>query len=298
MPHPFLIQKYVLLVDHQDGPLAVLAPALKRLDFRVILLSSPTLGIEFVLAFPKLAMVVINQSALGSDTTLFASIRAVQPPMPVVSFGGPILEHPDDPLLIAVPNSISPQELCNLAEVALCQRFYPSELVEQLTASATAALSSFGAYVSTGPPFLRASGSQLAPLSSVISFSGERLSGHLAVGSTEEYLKRAYSRVFPGDTAPTLAAIVDLLGEVCNRTLGRVMSYFEGRGATVELGVPLGIYGSVTLLKANAAPSLGLDLEGLGGRLFVEFCFDRFNPEDLGTAKSVELLESGKVVFL
>jgi CheY-specific phosphatase CheX len=297
MTSPFSVQKYVLLVDRADGPLAVLAPALKRLDFRVILLPSVELAIEFVRAFPKLAMVVVNPALGGSDETLYTSIRALQPPMPVITVeGGPT--HLDDPLLLSVPESISPDDFCALAETALRQHFYPQELVRELVEAATEALGSFGDYFSAGDPFLRANGSQLAPVSSVISFTGERLAGHLVVGSTEQYLKSAYLRMFPGDDTPELSAIVDFLGEISNRTLGRLKSYFESRGVSFLLGVPLGIHGSVALLKASAAPSLGLDLEGLGGRLFVEFCFERFNPDELGTSKAVELLESGKVVFL
>lgn len=288
-----------MLVDEPNGALMSLVPRLRELEFCVFGVPAPMPAIEFAAHFPKLALVAINERANPNDArALMRRMHDLQPGLPVLWLGGPIGDDVSAPLEVILERNVDAESLVAAADRVLCRRYYPEELVQVIARGVENAVGNFGAYVSQKEAFLKASRIRLAELNSVIMFSGPRLSGSLIIGTSQQAARLTYRRISNSAREPEIDALGDMLGEFCNQTLGRISAYFERRNAVFTFGTPVCVAGHRgTLWQESHHPSLGLELEGIGGQVFAEFCV---NTPDGATSDGLapDLLEAGQFVML
>jgi hypothetical protein len=113
-------------------------------------------------------------------------------------------------------------------------------------------------------------------------------------------VESAYLRLFGDPTPPGDDALCDVLGECCNRIIGKLVTYFEKRGMSMTFGVPLYLSGpGCVLSRGTHGPTLALDFETLNGHLFVELRVDGFDSKPSSKAADpADLLEAGHFVLL
>jgi CheY-specific phosphatase CheX len=293
------LKKYVVLLDQPEGPLALLVPRLKELDFRVFTVPDVHAALEFIRAFPKLCLVAAHEALdPPSARELVGKLRELQPQLPLLWIGdarGLADGRPRDLFFAQCPRA---DELNQHIERLLCRQFYPEDVVAALSDAAACCLSSFGAHTSLGDPFLKASKTQLGDLSAMISFSGD-LSGHLVTSCSTVVARESCRRLFRSTAHYSEDDLTDFLGELCNCTLGRLNQHFERYGRSFKFGLPFYITGTGSVLwEESPLPSLGLEFEILGGRLFVELSVTGFDPFTTQPTAVNELLQSGQCILL
>lgn len=296
------LKRYVMLVDKEGGPLARLIPRLRELDFRIVLVPDSAAALEFVRAFPKLSMVAISDTGdAEQNARLVSGVRELQATLPLLWHGPPLSLPKGQRVELLRHQSVTAGDLVACAERVLYQQFYPLDFANYLTEIALLAFGAFGTHASSTDPFLKASRARLAELSAVIAFSGLETTGHLLVSASREVARDAHARLFESGppSQPTDDALVDLLAECANRIVGRLASYFEKRGRPFTFGVPLYLAGSQCVLwQSSHRPSLAIEFEGLGGRLFTEVCIDAFDPISSHSEVPDDILQSGQCIIL
>lgn len=295
------MKKYVMLVDLESGPLTRLVPRLQELEFRIVRVPEAAAAIEFVRAFPKLSMVAISDTGSQAQTLrLLEEVRDSQPSLPVLWHGSTAGLPEMENIQVLPHENVTAGDLVACAERLLCQHFYPDELAQFLAEAALMAFSDFGAHATSTEPFLKASPARLAELSSVIAFSGRDVSGDVVMSAPRGVVESAYLRLFGDPSPPGDDALCDVLGECCNRIIGKLVTYFEKRGMSMTFGVPLYLSGpGCVLSRGTHGPTLALDFETLNGHLFVELRVDGFDPKPSSKAADpADLLEAGHFVLL
>lgn len=281
MNHPFRVPAYVVLVDMADGPVAALATALKALGLCVVLVPETAAALEFVEACPRLALAVVNLERDWAGQPDFSSaVRTVVPPLGVLCF--------DE----------STANLLAAAESRLREHFYADDLVGELSAAAIAALGGFGSQVHATGARLASASLEAVEACRSISLSGETVQGWLRLGGSLDYLGQLHQSMFPGSSPATPAEVADLLGEICNRTLGRVKNHFVQRGIASELGVPQTCSAEPLSGTELGVPALGFDLENAIGKLSLRFRLEEAETNVSGTDRAEELLASGRITVL
>lgn len=288
-----------MVVDDCKGPLSELVPRLRELDFRVILVDSCSDATELVRAFPKLSMAVINQHFdIAGSLELLATIRELQPHLPILWHGDAagVGRARVEARLSAKPHV---EEVTSHADDMLEARGYSAELISVLMEAASNALGRFGAPCCAREPFIRASRTELAELNALIAFSSRRTWGHLVVGASREVARRVYARTLSPHPDPGDDDLSDLLGEVCNRIIGQFMHYIGPEDATATFGLPLFISGHGGVLwEVSRRPSLGFELEGAAGPVFVEFAADGLSAPASRLTLPKDLLQWDNMILL
>lgn len=296
---PPSVKKYVMLVDGPAGPLQRLIPRLRELELRVIRVGSAADAEELVRAFPKLSLVAVNAHLdEAGSRALLATMRELQPHLPILWHGDAegIGQSRSEAVFSREPRA---EEVTGHVQSVLEARGYAPDVVAVLAEAAVAALSGFGAHCFARDPFLKASRTELAELNALISFSGTSAWGHLVVGASREVARRAYARTLSAKPAPAEGDLSDLLGEVCNRIMGPLLQHIGPEDPTATFGVPLFISGQAgQLWHAGERPSLGIELEGAAGTVFVELSAEGLRrprprlelPPDLREAEDFILL--------
>lgn len=284
----------VVLIDQAGGPVAAIARDLKALGVGVVLVPEPTAAFEFAQACPKLALAIVNRALdPDADVPIATGLRAIDKTLPVIHFGQ-TSRAGGSMYSLVVPQSLTSAELLELAERTLCRRFYADDLVQTLINCAIAAVSGFDNEVTAARQALRRVGSSRARIQSVISLGGE-VTGWLLVGGSEEHLKRIYQRMFPGSNGVTDADMVDLLGEIGNRTLGGIKNQLRQLGIDSTLGVPARVG---TAVPTGSVPTLELTLEGRAEQINMEFCLEQTEAIASSTERAQRLLDSGRIILL
>lgn len=294
------LEKYILLVDDEAGPLARLTGRLQELDFRVLRVPDASAAIEFVRAFPKLSMVVVrNNLDVEESRQLLAGIREAQPDLPLLWHGATDSLPPGERAEVLPYESLTAGDLLAAAERLLCQHLYPPALRAFLSEVSLSALSCFGAHATSVEPFLKANRARLAELSAVLTFAGAETTGHVVVSAPRAVVSAAYKRLF-GDRAPADDdALVDVLGECGNHIIGGVAAYFEKRGQPVNFGVPLYVTGADCMLWQGAhRPAVVVELETVNGRLFSELCITPLENAGARVRLADELPQPGQCIVL
>lgn len=294
------LEKYVLIVDQEAGPLARLSPRLRELDFRVVRVPDATAAIEFVRAFPKLSMVAVRDHLdVEESRELLAGIREAQPDLPLLWHGARDSLPPGESAEVLPFESVTAGDLLACAERLLCQHLYPPELRAFLAETSLSAFSCFAAHATSVEPFLKANRARLAELSAVIAFAGTETTGHVVVSAARAVVSGAYKRLFGDRSPPGDDALVDVLGECGNHIVGGVAAYFEKRGHPVNFGVPLYVAGADCMLWQGAhRPSVVVELETVNGRLFSELCITTFETATARSRFADEVSPSGQCVVL
>ena len=280
------IKKYVVLFDTRSGPLAALAPALKRLDFLVALVPQADAAANFVTRFPKLGLIAIN--ALGSPErrAVAHQAREIHPRLPVVVLGEEGCEVFTGDKYWKQAGTITAPQLQQHVSDALRERSYPAPVLGALTAALEETLAGLKCPMVAGQAYLRATRGMPSEMTALLPFSGTRISGYLAIGADARTARNLHTTLFPEAQAPGEDDLTDLLGEVCNRAIGRFHEFFERRELSFNFGVSLYLVGTSRLRAAQAHPALMMDFESPHGQLLVELFLEGLTPvpQDVNTS--------------
>jgi CheY-specific phosphatase CheX len=301
------VQKYVLLVSPGEG-LANMAPSLKEFDFRLMTTTELEDALTFIKSFRKLAMVIVDQDASEAVAASFIyTVRELHPRLPILWLAGEklrqteLVKHMAD---VFREEPVNAEELHHFATVKLKEYFYPPVIVEKMWTSANDVLcTAFGIQEKGKEPFLKVNRTLLSDLSAMITFNGQTLMGHVIVSSSFEFAKVLHHRALgqEGEAAERVSAedAGDLLSEMCNQLAGKVKEFFYMRGSLISIGLPYVLEGQDVILRHRAGtPSLAVAFEELDGSVFVELCFDKFDPAMIEEEIRSDLVESGVVAFL
>lgn len=297
--------RYLLIVDEPDGRLATLGQELRERGYRAVCVPSARDALDFAKAFPKLFLCFVNEAQLGKSSEHFLEdVDTMREGLPIawVHDGKPPVFLERRPELMFGPDVSADEFVKNVTRTLGGER-YPRELLEEFAVCATVALSSLAAHTVSGDAFVRESWTPLSELNALIPFSGPAAHGQMIVGCTETCGAGIYRREF-GDQEPIGTEHVgDLLAEVCNRALGKLLQYFESRGSVVTMGLPMVIRqgGSITsprIRSRGRQHSVGLEFEGLDGRLCFELCCEYFDQQSLRPPRPVTGLKRGEIMFL
>lgn len=272
------IKTYVLLVDKPSGPLSVLADELKRLEFRVALVPKKEAALDFMQRFSKLGLVVIDARGKPDYLELGARARALHPGLPVVTLDEQGCSVQLAEKSWAIAGDVSGKELQRQVAEALREQTYPDSVLSALSFSIEEALAGFSTHVVTGHAYLRATRGMVTELTALLPFSGTRLSGYLAVGADRPTAARLHQALFPDAPEPEEEDLTDLLGEVCNRAIGRFHELFESCNLSFNFGVSLYLTGKSELRVSQDHPALVLEFEGPPGAVVVELFLDGLVP--------------------
>lgn len=285
--------KHILVVDKTGGALAKLSVGVELLEYRVV--SAPDTGAALLVVekYSKLCLVVVNAEQIGERADRFASeVHRVQPDIPVLWIGAcdaakelkrSLEGRQLDLFLDRVPSQV---EFQRLVEESLNGQFYTEDVLHHLIDASREALDSFHVCGSMDEPFLKANRTSLAEINAILSFSGTSTAGHVLVGGSRRVARRAAEKLFAKRTRQLAERdVADVLGELTNMILGKLLWFFEARGTPARFGLPIYLEGGTgRLWNERRSPSLGLEFEGPDGLLFVELSFTQ-----LGEAQSSEL---------
>jgi hypothetical protein len=292
------IKKYVLLVDQPGGPLSVLADDLKRLEFRVALVPKREAAFDFIQRFSKLGLVVVNATGKPDYRDIAREAQRLHPSMPVITLDerGCFVELAEKSW--GLEGNVGAPELQRQVGEALREQTYPDDVLSALSFSMEEALAGFSTHVATGQAYLRATRGTVCELTALLPFSGNRLSGYLAVGADRDTAIRMHETLFPNADPPEEEDLTDLLGEVCNRAIGRFHELFESRNISFNFGVSLYLTGRSDLRAAQDHPALVLEFEGPPGCIVVELFLDGLIPGLEHAATPAQPNPAGEFVLL
>jgi CheY-specific phosphatase CheX len=300
-----LANKYLLLlISRPDSALLSFVPELKRYNFSVVQASSAERGLSFVRSSPRLSMVSMDDGiGLVEAVRVLREIKALQPGLPVIwtsSVGAAVdFKGAQPDAILNVP--FSADEFHREATRLLCEHFYAPDLVQELSDTVVQGLAqSFNTDVEPQAPFLKGTRVLGGDMSALLYFYGPGIEGHLIVSSSAEYFCQLRRRTVPGAETVNLVEAGDVAGELANVLLGRFNVHLRARVANhFAMGTPVLLQGSnLVLRRMGGSPALGIDFEGPQGKIFVEFCFDSFNPGEFDPKREPDVVPSGDIIFL
>jgi chemotaxis protein CheX len=138
---------------------------------------------------------------------------------------------------------------------------------------------------------------QPGPISSVISFTGEKVKGSMAINFDRETLRLVAVQALPGVDASTDPALADLAGELANQVCGAVKSQLLKLGLKTMIGLPKVIIGERHLLiHVVKNPVISMPLEVAKHAAALEFCMTK-NDEPLDEPAADESMQAGDAVL-
>jgi CheY-specific phosphatase CheX len=292
--------KQVLVIDRAEGALSAIMAELDLLGFRVVWVTTFSAALEFVHASPRLSLVIASAAtteAGGQD--FLARLKEIRPALPVI-WGGrpessPRLDQGRRPDSL-IPEPIRPDALRSAMSALLAEHFYPPVLANAIQSAALAALETSGQFTIEGGAFLIGNRSALSDLAAIIAFSGEA-SGHLMVSMTSGDSNTLYRRLVPGTRSVPIDHLEDLVGELCNRILGGINSFFAGRGVSVQQTTPMFIRAAGSTMRyPGRRPSFGVELACGQLRIFVEYYLAHF-PAKAFNEPTEDVLALGEVRY-
>ncbi|HEY3666089.1 MAG TPA: chemotaxis protein CheX, partial [Polyangiaceae bacterium] len=137
----------------------------------------------------------------------------------------------------------------------------------------------------------------LSDLSAIIAFSGEA-SGHLMLSMTSEHAQALYLRFVPGARAVPVDRLEDLVGELCNRILGRINAFFAQHAVSIQQTTPLFIRAAGSTMRyPGRHPTFGVQLTRGDVRVSLEYYLGEFDKSKLDKGATEQVLGSGEIHF-
>ena len=122
------------------------------------------------------------------------------------------------------------------------------------------------------------------------------------MSGSQDHLARIFGRVVRQKGARiTIKETADLVGEMANQILGKIKQFFVERGHTFGTSTPVFLRGDVVEVRNRSGqPSLIIPFRELDGTIYLQFAFDTFDPETLGTRRedTNSTPKEGEVQFL
>jgi CheY-specific phosphatase CheX len=294
-----IVNKFVLIVDAEDGALAKSAGELKDLGYRIGQVCDLKAALSALTQLEKLSLVVVNCATNPHGYEPFmATARALHPNLPVIWMGdahnvAQFLKQPG-----ASDPALDLEALKGAAGTLLRDRHYANDLVATLVNTAHQVLREFGIETTWTEPYIKASLSILGDINAILGFTGEGLSGHVLLSSSVENARVLFGKWAP-DVAPEMDDLEDLLGEAANRLLGAFKSVFESRGLSFALRTPGFIRGPSARYRTKGAwPSLAIEFADTGGMLRLELCVDQMRAEGSASPARADAMTVGEIHFL
>ena len=258
--------KAVLLVDPPAGLLSGVMDELDDIGFRVVWVPTCQAALEFLAAKPQLALIIASAAATrASDTDFMTRVKDLAPDVRIIwgadSKGPrrqaePTGRGPDS----IIPAPFAPDDVRRAISELLAEHFYPTPVAQAVKNAATEVFGRAREFRVEGGVFLTASQSTLSDLNAIIQFAGG-VSGHLVIGMSRQHAEMVYRDLVPGVPTVRLDRVEDLVGELCNQTLGRINTFFLARNVDIVHGTPIFIraVGS-TMRFPGRQPSFALAL--------------------------------------
>ena len=159
-------------------------------------------------------------------------------------------------------------------------------------------LQTLGEFRVEGGAFLIPNQTALSDLSAIIAFSGEA-SGYLLVGATSEHAAALYQRFLPGARSVPVDRLEDLVGEICNRILGRINAFFAQHATSIQQTTPIFIRAAGSTMRyPGRHPSFGVQLTRGDARVCLEYYLADFNKSKLQSRATNDVLSMGEIRYL
>lgn len=292
------INKYVLLVDKPRGNLSVLVEDMKRLEFRVALVPGRSAALDFMRRFHKLGLVVINAEQAEDAVELAREVQEVHSNLPVVLLDKDVCVVRTGSQNWQVEGPLDAEQVAAQVAQALREHSYPQHVLGALSFAIEEAMAGFQNHVVAGQAYLRATNGAVAEVTALLPFSGSKVSGYLAVGGSKQTAMLLYQNLFPKKRRIEDEDLTDLLGEVCNRAIGRIHEHLEARGLPFNFGVSLHLTANSQLRTAPSHPALVMEFEGPAGILLVELFLGGLIPESVLSIATESPASAGEFVLL
>jgi CheY-specific phosphatase CheX len=292
-------KKYVLVVD-RFADMRQGRPGLDGLDCEVDCVAGLAGALSVAARLEKLSLIVVNSDSHRYGRQRFtSSLRSVQPRLPLLWIDSfePDASGPAPPR--AATRHHDADGLKKRAAQLLQEEFYGSSLADDITNVAHRVFGEFGLEAECSGPYIKSSLSALSDLNALIAFEGERLSGHVLLGSTLTSARALHENALPGEAEPSADDLEDLLGEVTNRLVGGIKRVFEARSRSFKLKATAFFRGPTGRYRNKASsPSLALEFTDRGGALSLEFCAERIASGELVMSSEAAFVEPGQIHFL
>lgn len=294
-------RRQVLVVDRAEGALSGVMDELDALGFRVVWVPTLRPALDFVKASPGLVLVVASAAAAedgGQD--FLAQIKDIRPSLRIIwgarSSAPPRPQHDYRPDSL-IPEPFRSDALRHAVSSLLADAFYPKPIADAVQTAALEVLGTLGDFTVDGGAFLVANRTALFEFSSVVGFGGDA-SGHLLLSMSMDHVKTLYQRFLPGSPPVSMDRLEDLAGELCNRILGRINSFFAQYSLAVHPGTPLFIRAAGSTMRyPGQHPSFGVQLSAGGVRVGLEYYLAEFDKTKLEGGTSGAVMSVGEILY-
>ena len=292
--------RQVLVVDHAEGSFAGVMEELDLLGFRVIWVPTLRAALDFARASDKVTLVIASAAAVDDGGADFLTqVKEIRPSLRVIWGARPsAAPSPGARPHSLIPEPFRPDALRSTVSALLAEHFYPHAIAGAIKGAALEVLSSLGEFKVEGGAFLIANQTALSDLSSIISFSGEA-SGHLMVGMSNDHARALYERFVPGARIAAVDRLEDLVGELCNRILGRINAFFAQHAMSVQQTTPIFIRAAGSTMRyPGRRPSFGVQLTRGDVRVSIEYYLADFNLSKLEQGVTGDVVSIGEIRYL
>jgi CheY-specific phosphatase CheX len=297
------MQLHLLLVAPADSAIVGSTQTITNSGPRILRSEGVAEATALVESTPMLAMVVVDRRIGDADAVLLVDgLKKTHPDLPLLWMGDgwedtDELEGRRPDGFVAAHADVDSLE--GHAKRLLREQLYEESTVELVRTSAEAVLrESFRTSATAGDPCLKANRHTMAPITAIVSFHGASISGQLVVSGRVEHLAEIWRRVLPKRPTVSTDQLEDIAGEIANQTLGRIKSFFVRQGQPFDVSSPVFVRGDTVEIRYKVdRPSLLFALQDPEGTLYVQFCFDSYDPERREDAEDA-LEPGGEVTFL
>jgi CheY-specific phosphatase CheX len=245
---------------------------------------------------------VIASAAAAEDggEEFLAEVKDIRPSLPVI-WGARTPAHttksrgtsPDS----LIPEPIRSDTLRSTVSLLLSEHFYPKQIADAIQGAALEVLRTLGEFRLDGAAFLAANQTALSDFSSIIAFSGE-VSGHLMLSMATDDARSMHRAFLPGSRSVSIDSLEDLVGELCNRILGRINAFFSERGLASQPTTPIFIRAAGSTMRyPGRHPSFALQLTTGQVRVSLEYYLAEFDRSRLQEGSAGGALEMGEILY-
>lgn len=291
----------ILVVDRADGAFQGVLDELDLLGLRVIWVPTLHAALDFIQASSRVALVIASSAATADGGQEFlVRVKDLRPSLPIIWGRGTPLA-PSKPRELApdslIPEPLESDALRSAVSSLLAEHFYPKLIADAVQAAALEVLGTLGEFRLDGSAFLVANRSALADFSAIIAFSGG-ISGHLLTSMTTEHVTLLYRRFLPNARPASIDQLEDLLGELCNRILGRINAFFAEYAVSVQQTTPIFIRAAGSTMRyPGRQPSFALQLTNRETRVSLEYYLADFDRSMMRERSPGAALNMGEILY-
>ena len=294
-------EKQVLIVDRAEGSFSGVMEELDQLGFRVVWVTSFAAALDFVNVSQRLSLIVASAAAANDGGQEFlARLKAIRPNLPVIwgAKAGPSTTpssglSPDS----LIPEPFRADALRSAVSALLAEHFYPRLIADAIKSAALEGLGTLGPFRVEGDSFLTANQSAFSDLAAIISFSGDA-SGHLMVSMNDAHARALYRQFVPSVRSVPIDRLEDLVGELCNRILGRINAFFARHGLSIQQSTPLFIRAAGSTMRyAGRRPSFCVELARDEIGISLEYYLADYDNAKLRAEATGKVIELGEVLY-